>query len=67
MLSKDAIQRRLSCLEWQDNDYFKAGMKAAVAMAEANGFTIKSFDTANYPHLDDKEVSSAVISLHIEI
>ena len=63
MLSYEAIKRRISCLEWQDNDYFKEGMMAAVAKAEANGFHIKSFHTANYPYLNDAQVSSVVIVL----
>ena len=52
MITDEAIQRRINCLEWQENDYFKEGMEASVARAKANGFIINSYDAANYPYLD---------------
>ena len=58
MITNEAIERRLMCLEYGHNDYFKAGMQAACEKAKANGFTIKSFDENNYPYLDQKQASN---------
>lgn len=45
----DAIERRIETLELQENDYFKPGMEAAVADAEASGLVLPDYDPANYP------------------
>jgi hypothetical protein len=37
ILEEEAIEKRIACLELQDNDYFKEGMRAAVARVEAAG------------------------------
>ena len=57
MITDEAIQRRINCLEWQENDYFKEGMERAVAKAKANGFTIKPYDSTNYPYLSTTQAS----------
>lgn len=48
-ISVEALQRRLESLDLQDNDYFKAGMEAAVEKAEKNGLVLPEYDPRNYP------------------
>ena len=56
MITNEAIERRIKCLEFGNNDYFKQGMETACKKAKANGFTIKPFDANNYPYLDQMQV-----------
>lgn len=40
ILEEEAIEKRIACLELHENDYFKEGMRAAVARVEAAGFVL---------------------------
>ncbi|KAL9098283.1 MAG: hypothetical protein Q9163_006031 [Psora crenata] len=45
VITNEAIERRIACLELQDNDYFRSGMLEAVAQAEVNGFAMTPFNS----------------------
>ncbi|KAL9631462.1 MAG: hypothetical protein Q9164_005880 [Protoblastenia rupestris] len=44
IITNEAVERRIACLELRENDYFRGGMQEAIALAEVNGFTISPLD-----------------------
>ena len=49
VVPEEAIQRRITTLDNQDNPYFVKGADMAIVQAEANGYEMPPFDPANYP------------------
>ncbi|KAL9124131.1 MAG: hypothetical protein Q9217_006510 [Psora testacea] len=60
VITNEAVERRIACLELQDNDYFRAGMQEAVAQAEHSGFSISPFNADIYAPQDAAQQKRAV-------
>ena len=56
MITNEAIERRIACLELRDNDYFHAGMQEAVAQAEASGAVMTPVDANTYASQNTTQV-----------
>ena len=56
IITHEAVERRIACLELQQNDFFKEGMMVACQKATGNGFPIRPYDGTNYPFLNDSQV-----------
>ena len=55
ILEEEAIEKRIACLELCENDYFREGMRIAVARVEAAGFKLPSLDDDGHDALQGKE------------
>lgn len=55
ILEEEAVEKRIMCLELHENDYFKEGMRIAVARAEAAGFFLPSLDDDGQRAINEKE------------
>ena len=62
LLSTEAIERRIFCLDQQENEYFVEGMMTAVEKAEKTGFALPPMNFEKYARRgsEDNEVSSGV-------
>lgn len=62
LLSTEAIERRIFCLDQQENEYFVEGMMTAVEKAEKMGFALPPMNFEKYARRgsEDNEVSSDV-------
>lgn len=62
LLSTEAIERRIFCLDQQENEYFVEGMMTAVEKAEKMGFALPPMDFEKYARRgsEDNEVSPGV-------
>lgn len=62
ILSTEAIERRIFCLDQQENEYFVEGMMTAVEKAEKMGFALPPMNFEKYARRgsEDNEVSSGV-------
>lgn len=54
ILEEEAIEKRIACLELRENDYFKEGMRAAVARMEAAGYILPSMDNEGHTVKDGR-------------
>lgn len=57
VLEEETIEKRIACLEFQENDYFKEGMREAIARVEAAGFVLPQVIN------DDHTVKDGIIGL----
>ncbi len=60
ILEEEAIEKRIACLELQDNDYFKEGMRAAVARVEAAGVMLPPI------HFDGHNATAGLVTFPFE-
>ena len=63
VITPESIERRIICLDEQDNDYFVSGMEAAVVRSREFGFMLPppDFEQYNKPPSEIDEVSPRVL------
>ena len=66
VITPDAIERRIMCLDLSENNYFVGGMKDAVLRAEALGFALPPMDFEKYTRKPEPvvQVSNSLRAYH---